>query len=69
MAQAAARLEVPQIQVPQIPERSLSERGSRKWHCRLKDRLSAAVERDRQRRELSGFGANQDLGRETGIRG
>lgn len=64
MAQAAARLEV-----PQITARSLAEPSPSKWRCRLMGRLAAAVERDRQRRELSGFGVDQDLGRETGIRG
>lgn len=64
MAQAAARLEI-----PQIAERSLSEGEPKKWRCWLRARITAAVERDRQRRELSGFGAVQDLGRETGIRG
>ena len=64
MAQAASQLEFPQTQA-----RPLSERGSKRWRCRLRARLAAAVERDRQRRKLSGFGATQDLGRETGIRG
>ncbi|MDQ3956519.1 MAG: hypothetical protein M3285_13325 [Actinomycetota bacterium] len=63
MAQAAARLEIPQVQVARPAARSV---GRRRGPCSM---FPGILERGRQRKQLAGYRSAQDVGRQTGIRG
>jgi hypothetical protein len=63
MAQAAERFEVPKVRAARLPVRRTERRR------RIGSFFANVLERDRQRRQLAGYGSAQDVGRQTGIRG
>lgn len=62
MAQAAARLEVPEIQMARRSPRIFWRQG------RPDNPFAGVRERGRQRKQLVGYRSTQDMGRGTGIR-